>query len=82
MYIDRLKMITGLLNDPNCKKAIMADIEDAIENIFLKYQDLFNINDGGVVPGDQAKIDDQVENLADLIIVCLKFQANCTYKEV
>lgn len=53
---------------------IYEDLEDFISNIFLKYQEILNIEDGGVAPETEIEMDRITEQLSECISNALIIQ--------
>lgn len=66
-------IINKILN--NADGHIKEDLNQAINNIFLKYQILFDIKDGGIDPLYHAKLEDKIDDLTNYIINGIKYQA-------
>lgn len=58
------------------KNSISADLEEAVNSIFLKYQDRLGITVGDIEPLVSLYIDRHQESLSDLIYTALEFQAD------
>lgn len=58
----------------NIREAILKTVEDRIENIFLDYQNLLNIQSGDIAPWDALALDEATEKVADIIAVVLSKQ--------
>ena len=59
-------------------KEIYQDIEKAINDIFLKYQDRLDITDGDCGIQLTVQLDDNMEELAQTVYDCLRYQASET----
>ena len=56
------------------KEIIMYELEDAINNIFLKHQDELGITSGDIDIPQAIKLDELTEQTAELIIEVLQFE--------
>lgn len=57
---------------------IKSDVEEKINEVFLKHQEMLGIKSGDIDPFDQVELDDIIENLSDIIAKVLKYEFNYT----
>lgn len=69
--IKKIKTQADILSVRNIKE----DLEEAVNDIFLKYQDKLGIEDGGLDFDLDVSLDEKEDELSNIILECLRYQA-------
>ena len=59
-------------------KQIKSDVEEKVNEVFLKHQEMLGIKSGDINPFDQIDLDSAIEDLSNIIAKVLKYEFNYT----